>query len=141
MSFHESFADDPAANGPSNRNFGLTVGGILAAIGALRGFWIGFSAVEWALLALGGVLVVLALLAPSSLGVANRLWMGLGHILFRVVNPVVMFLMYAVCITPAGLLARMFGYDPLKRNFDTSVETYWMENKPSEIDDPMKYQF
>ena len=141
MSFHENFADGPAASGPSNRNFGLTVGGILAAIGAARGLWAGFSALEWTLLALGGVLVALALVAPAGLTIANRLWIGLGHILFRVVNPVVMLLMYALCIVPAGLAARMFGYDPLKRKFDRAGKTYWIDKNPSDIDDPMKYQF
>lgn len=141
MSFHESFADGPAAQGPSNRSFGLTVGGILAAIGAARGFWTGFFALEWTLLALGGVLMVLALAAPAGLSVPNRLWMGLGQILFRVVNPLVMLLMYALCIVPAGLAARMFGYDPLKRKFDRAGKTYWIDKTPPAIDDPMKHQF
>ncbi len=141
MSFHENFAEGPGARGPTNRSFGLTVGGILAAIGAIRGFWIGYFTLEWSLLALGGVLVFLALVAPAGLSVPNRLWMGLGHILFRIVNPVVMFLMYALCIAPAGLAARIFGYDPLKRMFDAAAESYWIEKRPSDIDDPMKYQF
>ncbi len=141
MSFHESFADGPAAQGPSNRSFGLTVGGILAAIGAAKGFWTGFFSLEWTLLALGGVLMVLALAAPAGLSVPNRLWMGLGQILFRVVNPLVMLLMYALCIVPAGLAARMFGYDPLKRKFDRDAKTYWIDRTPPDIDDPMKHQF
>ena len=141
MSFHESFEDGPAGKEPSNRKFGLTVGGILSAIGVVRGFWVGFAGFEWALLAIGLVLVLLGAVAPGTLTVANGLWMRLGHVLSGIVNPVVMFLMYAVCITPAGLLARLFGYDPLRRKFDPSGETYWIEKIPAEIEDPMKNQF
>ena len=34
-------------------------------------------------------------------------------------------------ITPAGLLMRLFGRDPMQRRLDRSAETYWMPRKPT----------
>lgn len=141
MGFHEKFEDEALPEGPSNRGFGLTVGGILLAIAGVRFYLGGLGLASEILLAVGGSLVILGGLAPAVLTIPNRVWMALGRVLFRVVNPVVMLLMYIVCIVPAGLIMRAAGYDPLKRRFDASCPSYWVEKKPGDIDKPMKNQF
>ncbi len=141
MSFHEHFEDQEHPEGPSNRSFGLTVGGILLAIAGVRFYLGGLDLANEILLGVGGVLVVLGGLAPVVLTIPNRLWMALGRLLFRVVNPVVMLLMYVVCIVPAGLIMRAVGYDPLKRRFDAASPSYWVEKKPDDIEQSMKNQF
>lgn len=141
MGFHEQFEDEAPPEGPSNRSFGLTVGGILLAIAGVRFYLGGLDTANGILLAAGGLLVILGGLAPAVLTVPNKLWMGLGRVLFRVVNPVIMLLMYIVCIVPAGLIMRAVGYDPLKRRFDASRPSYWVEKESGDIDKPMKNQF
>ena len=37
---------------------------------------------------------------------------------------------YYLVLTPIGLLTRMFGYDSMKRRFDTTAESYWVMRKP-----------
>jgi hypothetical protein len=71
-------------------------------------------------------LLVLAAIQPDLLKVPNRLWMKLGDILFRVVNPIVMFLIYVTTFVPIGLLMRLMGKDPLQKSFDKSAESYWI---------------
>ena len=141
MGHHERFEDQAPPQGPSNRSFGLTVGGILLAIAGVRFYYFGLGLANEILLGVGGLLVILAGLAPAILTVPNRLWMALGRVLFRVVNPVIMLLMYVVCIVPFGLILRAVGYDPLKRRFDAASPSYWVEKKPGDIDEPMKHQF
>ncbi len=141
MGFHEQFEDEGHPKGPTNRSFGLTVGGILLGIAGVRFYLGGLDPANEILLGIGGVLVILGGLAPAVLTVPNKLWMGLGRVLFRVVNPVIMLLMYVVCIVPAGLIMRAVGYDPLKRRFDAASPSYWVEKKPGDIDKPMKNQF
>ncbi len=141
MSFHEHLEADDAQPGPSNRNFGYTVGCVLLAIAAYALYKTGPGWPVYLSGAIGGTLVVLATLAPDSLTVPNRLWMGLGHLLFHIVNPVIMVLMYAVCFIPFGLVLRLVGYDPLKRRFDPKASSYWVEKQSIEADQSMKNQF
>lgn len=141
IGFHEHFEDDEHPQGPTNRSFGLTVGGILLAIAGIRFYYLGSGLANGILLAAGGFLVILGGLAPAILSVPNRLWMALGRVMFRVVNPVIMLLMYIVCIVPVGLVMRAVGHDPLKRRFDAAAASYWVEKKPGDIEQPMKNQF
>jgi hypothetical protein len=141
MGHHEQFKDDGHPEGPTNRGFGLTVGGILLAITGFRFYFYGLDLPNEVLLGVGGLLVVFGAFDLAVLTIANKLWMALGRLLFRVVNPVVLLLMYVVCIVPVGLIMRVVGHDPLKRRFDAAGPSYWIEKKPGDIDEPMKHQF
>ena len=138
---HEQFTEEEVQEGPSNRSFGVTVGSILVAIAVYRSFSGGMDAIDWIFLSVGVPLLLLGLALPGILAIPNRLWMGLGRVLFTIVNPVIMALMYAVCFLPMGIALKVLRYDPLHRRFDSSASTYWVEKARSETADPMKHQF
>jgi hypothetical protein len=118
---------------PSERNFGYTVGGILLAIACLRSWWHSeVSTTSTVMGVIAAALLVLAAFQPDLLKVPNRLWMKLGDILFRVVNPIVMLLIYITTFVPIGLLMRLTGKDPLQKGFDKSADSYWIlrDNEP-----------
>lgn len=128
--------------GPSNRSFGYTVGGILIGLMLLRWLISGtFTSFAIGLTAIGAVLVLLALVAPAMLTVPNRLWMKLGLLLFAIVNPVVMFLIYATTFVPIGLFMRWRGQDPLAASFDRNASTYWIDRAPGADPSTMRNQF
>ncbi|ACP22655.1 conserved hypothetical protein (plasmid) [Sinorhizobium fredii NGR234] len=139
---HESFPEH-SLEGPSNRSFGYTVGGILLALVLAR--WLisgGLTPITIGLAIIGGVLILLAFASPDRLALPNRLWTKLGLLLFKVVNPVVMLLIYAAAFVPIGLFLRLRGYDPLATSFDKSVDTYWNKRSPHEPDPAtMRNQF
>lgn len=140
--FHESFVEHDIVEGPTNHNFGFTVGGILIAIAAIKTFIVHFSWIAITLFTIGGILVLGAAIKPDALTPLNKAWMKLAEILFVVVNPVIMFLLYAVCFIPAGLIMKIVGYDPMKKKFDKNTTTYWVKrNDENALPDPMKYQF
>lgn len=140
--FHESFVEYDKVEGPSNRNFGYTVGGILIAIGILKTVIAHFSWIAITFLTIGGLLTLGALIKPDALTPLNKAWMKLAELMFVVVNPVIMFLLYAVCFIPAGLIMKIVGYDPMKKKFDKNAKTYWVEKKADgSLPNPMKYQF
>ena len=131
MSVHESYAAHRAIKTASNRSFGLTVGGILATIGLIRWYWV--AHLSWLMLGflvVGGSLVATALIRPGLLSLPNRLWTKLGLLLFHVVNPVVMLLLFIVTIVPAGLIMRLVGHDPMRRRFEPEATTYWLDRDP-----------
>lgn len=100
----------------------------LAALALLRGHQL-----ATALLAvIGGTLALSALLAPW-LGAAlhhlarratRRLALGLTWVLLAAVHVLV--------ITPAGLLVRLLGRDPLERRFPSGQPSHWTPHAPSD---------
>lgn len=137
MSMHEDYSRDETIEGSSDRSFGLTVGGILLAIVLVRlglQWWqSGGVTLGWLELVLGGVGIVLlamGLLAPTLLAPLNRGWTKLGLLLFTIVNPIVLALIFLVTIVPIGLALRAFGKDPLRLRFDPDAKSYWIEREP-----------
>jgi Saxitoxin biosynthesis operon protein SxtJ len=130
-SLHEDYRRAEVVKGSSDRGFGLTVGGILLLIAAVR-TWLhdGYGAIELVLGAVGLCLIVLALVRAQSLAGLNRAWTRLGLLLFKVVNPVVLAVIYVVTIVPIGLIMRACGHDPLRLKRDPSASTYWVKREP-----------
>lgn len=130
-SLHENYGRAEEVKGSSDRGFGLTVGGILLLIACVR-TWLrdGYGIVELVLGGVGLCLVVLALVWAPSLAGLNRAWTKLGLLMFKVVNPVVLALMYLVTIVPIGLIMRASGRDPLRLKLDPSASTYWVKREP-----------
>jgi hypothetical protein len=134
-SFHEDFSRKEEVKGGSDRGFGLTVGGILVAIAAVRAglhLWDGTAPgwIEGALAGIGVVLILFGLTAPARLAPLNRAWTSLGLILFKVVNPVVLGLIYLTTVVPTGLIMRLLGRDLLSLKFDRQAASYWMVREP-----------
>lgn len=138
--FHESFAEHDIVVGPSDRKFGYTVGGIFLTLGILKAIF-HFSWLAIVFMVIGAPLIAAAYFMPEKLAPLNKGWMKLGHLLFHIVNPVVMGLIYVICFIPGGLIMRALKHDPMNREFDGLAMTYWVKKKPSELPDPMKYQF
>lgn len=143
MSISHGPLNEKPPEGPSNRSFGYTVGGILTLIALVKWWRASEITTVTAVLALiGVVLVVLALIAPSTLTRANHLWMRLGLVLFKIVNPVVMFLIYVSTFVPIGIYLRLRGNDALTEQFDKNAKTYWIDKPQGEAAQAtMKNQF
>jgi hypothetical protein len=123
---HEEFSREHAVEAASNKRFGLVVGGIALAFGALRTWW--HYEVGWlsgVLMAVGLVLIAAALIKPDALAGAHRGWMKLGLLLHKVTNPIFLGGMYAIAIVPTGLLMRLFGVDPMGLRRPRG-ETFWI---------------
>jgi hypothetical protein len=134
-SFHEDFSRKEEVKGSSDRSFGLTVGGILLAIAGVRtglDLWDGAAPgwFEGLLAGIGLALVAFGLAAPERLAPLNRAWTRLGLILFKVVNPVVLGLIYLTTIVPIGLSMRLMGRDLLNLKFDRGAASYWVVREP-----------
>jgi hypothetical protein len=133
--FHEDFSRKEEVKGSSDRAFGLTVGGILLAIAAVRSglqLWDGGAAgwVEGVLAGIGALLLLFGLAAPARLAPLNRAWTRLGLLLFKVVNPLVLGLIYLTTVVPIGLLMRLLGRDLLSLKLDRQAPSYWVEREP-----------
>lgn len=125
---HESLARDQEIVASSDRSFGFTFGGFFLLVG-LWPLARGGSVRPWAIVA-SALFVAVALVRPAILAPLNRIWLRVGLLLHRVVNPVVMAVMFYGVITPFGLAMRATGWDPLRKRFDPLAQSYWIERRP-----------
>ncbi|MAF95600.1 MAG: hypothetical protein CMM60_07585 [Rhodospirillaceae bacterium] len=138
--FHEDFGrgDEPKAGG--ERGFGIVFAFVFAVIG-LWPLLDGGAIRLWALIA-AGVFAAAGLFWPTLLRPLNRVWFLFGMALHKVVNPLVMGLLFYATITPIALVMRLMGKDPLRRRFDRQAKSYWIERRPAGPEpQSMRHQF
>ncbi len=140
MSTHEDFGREHEIVRGSDRAFGLVFAGVftIVAVYPLRHG----APPRWWALGLAGVFLVISLLRPTTLQPLNRLWAGVGLLIGRVVNPIVLGLLFFLVVTPTAWLMRLAGKDPLRIRADPAAASYWVERDPPGPDPAsMKKQF
>lgn len=128
MQTHENVSSFRKVVLGTNRKFGLTFGFLLA----LLGVWpiVHHHSPRWILLAIGVIFAAFALLQPDRLTPLNRAWFKLGMLLNRIVNPVIMGLMFFAAVTPLGWVMRKTGSDLLNLEIKPDAKSYWIEREP-----------
>ena len=107
------------------RSFGLTVGGVLLAVGVLLLWRRGPGPWAWGLGGVGGALVALGALAPVALRAVHRAWMTLAFTLGFVMTRVILTAAWVVVFVPTALVLRLLGKRLLDRGPDPDAATYW----------------
>jgi Saxitoxin biosynthesis operon protein SxtJ len=105
------------------RSFGFTVGGIFALIG----FWPlivhGLNPRWWAV-AMAGLLLLPAIVFPSSLSWIHKRWMALGHIMGWINTRIILGVVFYFVVTPIGMIRRLLGKDPMGKQIRSDVNSY-----------------
>lgn len=137
---HENYGREDPVRAGSERSFGIVFAVVFAAVA----FWPlmeGAPVSLWAL-AVGGTFLAAGLWAPVVLRPLNRIWFLFGLALNKIMNPLVMGLLFYLTIAPTGLIMRLVGKDPLHRRFDPQAKSYWIERRPPGPEpDTMRFQF
>lgn len=128
MSTHEELTRKHAVRGSSDRAFGLVFAVFLAFVG-LAPLWKHRPVRAWALV-LAGLFLAVGILRPVWLHPLNQGWIKLGLLLSRIVNPIVMGLLFFVVVAPTALIFRLLGKDPLRLSLSATVPSYWIERRP-----------
>ena len=119
---------------PSNKKFGL----FFALIFFLLALYLNqnFSDVlTFFTLAVSILFLVAALFFDANLTFLNKLWMKLGIFMSKVVNPLVMGIIFFTLFVPIGLIMRIFGRDELRLKMKLR-DSHWKirEHNDSNID-------
>ena len=138
--FHEDFGRDDHVKTGSEKSFGI----VFAVLFTALGLWplIDSGSVRvWALVA-AIVFLGAGHFIPAVLRPLNLLWFKLGMALAKIMNPIVMGLLFYLTITPIALLMRLIGKDPLHRRFEPQANSYWVVRDPAgPAADSMRNQF
>ena len=136
----EDFERDEQIVAGSDRSFGLVMAGAFALLTALNGWHAGRIWPWTATLAV--LFLVAALLRPTLLNPLNRIWLKFGLLLHKIVNPVIMALLFYGTVLPTGLVMRAMGKDLLRLKRQPDAESYWIVRAPpGPAPDTMKDQF
>ena len=138
---HESLTrDEDQQKASSNRSFGFVFAGFFGLLGTLSLYEHGPRWPLW--LSLAALFALLGWLCPVVLGPLNRAWMKLGLLLYTVISPVALAILFYLCLAPIGFLMRLSGKDPLRRRMEPNAKSYWiLREPPGPSSDSLKNQF
>ena len=114
-----------------NRVFGLIFSGIFCVI-ALLPILFGGGYRPWALV-IAIAWAVPAIIFPAVLAPLNRLWAKFGQVMHKIINPVLMGLIFFLTVVPTGLIMKLLRKDPMRRKYDVNATTYWVERKETRL--------
>ena len=140
QSTHESFSREETLTVGSDRSFGFVMAGAFAVL-TLISWWFDGWLWPWTL-ALAGLFLAAALLYAPALNPLNRLWFKFGLLLHKVINPIVMGLLFYGTVLPTGLVMRAMGKDLLRLKREPNAVSYWIVRQPpGPAPETMKDQF
>jgi hypothetical protein len=120
---HEDLNRTDAVKVGSERSFGIVFACVFALFGA-KAF---MSGGKYTWLWLGGAVsfLTIAFVLPRLLRPFNIAWFRFGLLLNKIVNPIVLGIMFYAIITPIGLLMRAFDKRPLNLDKKPLETSYW----------------
>lgn len=74
----------------------------------------------------GGLFAITGFVLPSALRPVYRVWMMLAVVLGFVMTRVILTVVFALVVTPIGLVMRLLGKDPLTKRPDPTMDSYWI---------------
>jgi hypothetical protein len=105
------------------RSFGLVLGAMFAALFGVWPLLRHRPSPSWPWI-LASLLWILALICPAALRYLHRGWTRLGLALGWVNTRIILTLLFAITIVPAGLMMRLFGRDRMARKLDPDCASY-----------------
>lgn len=115
------------------RKFGLTVGGIFLVLAGIS-FWRGHEIPPVVLGALGVLLFVPGLIAPTILRPVEKGWMRFAAGLAYVNTRIILTVLYYVLFAPIGLIRRMLGKDGLNVKLGKGETSDWVKREVKPVD-------
>lgn len=139
---HEQFDKRDEVKAPSERSFGITFAAVFALLGSFSYWHRGISVAFYVVVVLSVVVAIVTAMTPRLLRPLNLVWLKFGLLLHKVVNPVIMGLLFFGVFTPMGTVMRAVGTDLLRLKRKSASETYWIVKGDESIpNSSMKNQF
>lgn len=139
---HEEFSERDDIKLPSEKSFGIT----FAVVFTLLTVWLYFRKhhADYAVITFiaAACFLAAAYLRPAILRPLNKVWMKFGLLLHKVINPIVMGLLFFLVFTPMALIMRMLGKDFLRMKRSKAEKSHWIvRTNESHAPSSMKDQY
>jgi hypothetical protein len=128
MTAHESVSRVEEVKASSDRVFGLVFTAFFCVVALLP--WVFGRPIRFWALYVAAAFLVVALVVPKLLGPLNRLWMKFGALMQKIVNPIILGIIFFLVVTPMGVVMRAFGKDPLRLRLERGSRSYWIARQP-----------
>ena len=116
---------------------GLTVGIVLILVSLLLWYLGKTSFVYFS--SIGGLFVILAIIAIPVLRPFHKLWMMLALLMGFLMSRVILTLLFYLVLTLIGLLAKIVGKKFMPLGFDKNATTYW-EKRENPVKQQIDYE-
>jgi hypothetical protein len=126
---HENLSRSQRVEMGTERSFGIVFAVVFTIVGAWQLWWRG-RVWGWLMIGGAGAFLLAGFLLPWLLAPLNRLWMSLGRVLHRVMNPIVLGVLFYGVVAPTGLLMRALGKQMLAPTYDEAAASYWVRRMP-----------
>tara|TARA_B100000029_G_scaffold504528_1_gene583553 strand:- start:288 stop:677 length:390 start_codon:yes stop_codon:yes gene_type:complete len=117
---------------PSNRSFGF-IFSILFFILSIYLYIFNNSSYFNFFLIISLIIFLIAIFVPKILSPFNNIWNRFSILLSKIVNPIVLGIIFYLIITPIGIIAKLFGRDILKLR-KNNVKSYWTDKEKIKYD-------
>ena len=113
----------------SDQSFGIVFALVFLAVG----IWVVSDGQSkgWFFFVSAALFLVVAIARPSILGPLNRAWAKFGLLLGRVINPVVLGVVFFLVVTPIAVVLRLWGKDSLHLKSNPDLKSYWIDRSPA----------
>ncbi len=112
------------------RTFGRLLGPFVGVAGGIVALRTGSLRTAVAVWCLGGLVTLAYLALPAARRPLFVGWTSVTYPIGWAVSHAVMAVVYFGVVTPIGFLVRRFGGDPLERDLEPAVTSYWVEREP-----------
>lgn len=112
------------------KQFGLVLSGLLAVFGITHYARHHIILSEW-FFGIGLALLFVSMFIPKALKPIYNVFLKVAHAIGWFNTRLILIFIYFIILTPIGLLMRLFGRNPLKRNIEKNAPTYWIKRPMS----------
>ena len=126
---HEQLKDFQDTAVISNKSFGIQLSAIFFIIFLIRLYFNFFNILEVTLVSLSVFFITISFIKPSILNRIRIIFSQLAILLARIINPIIMFILYLFIFIPFGIVLKFFRYDPLKERKNENLKSYWNFSK------------
>ena len=126
---------------PSNKKFGLMISCFLIFL-CIYFFYKSFLYLGIVFIIFSLIILSITFIKPSLLTNLNKGWMLIGYLLGKVINPLVLGIIFFIIITPLAFFLKIIGRDELKIKPSTSLNSFWEKREVTRIEpNSFKNQF
>ncbi len=85
---------------------------------------------------IAGAFIVIALVAPKLLNLVYYGWIKFSLLLGFINSKILLFIIYYLMIVPMGLIAKIFGFDPMKKKNKSSSHYIQRDSDNNNMENP-----